>query len=238
LIVTGALFVVGALHIISKNRAGSVILVFPVVYTAVFCLVNPLMFPWYMVPVAPFVVFGVVVGLFAVAPKLAPGRCAAAFASAIVVLTLLTGFLSYRKLTTLSDVKEQRLRDLAVLVREDSGGKGLIAAPEVGAVGYFSGMRMMDTAGLVSAEVLPFLKENLLPIPPELVEKYRPDYLISTDLFLEVGPEGKRVVDLELFREQYELLAEIPEALPKMKVKSFRAYRKIKREQKTAQPSD
>ena len=228
LIVTATLFVVGVRHIISKNRAASVILVFPVVYTAVFCLVNPLMFPWYMVPVAPFVVFGVVAGLFAAAAKLAPRRNAAVFAAAVILLTLPTGLLSYRKLTTLSDVKEQRLRELAEMVREDSGGEGLIAAPEVGAVGYFSDMRIMDTAGLVSAEALPFLAGNLLPIPPELVSRYRPDYLISTDVFLEVGPEGKRVIDTELFREEYVLLAEIPEELPKMKVKSFRAYRMVK----------
>jgi hypothetical protein len=230
LIVTATLFVVGVRHIILKNRAASVILVFPVVYTAVFCLVNPLMFPWYMVPVAPFVVLGVAAGLFAAAAKFAPRRNAAVFASAVVLLTLLTGFLSYRKLTTLSDVKEQRLRELAELVREDSGGEGVIAAPEVGAVGYFSDMRMIDAAGLVSAEALPFLTENLLPIPTELMLEYRPDYLISTDLFLEVGPEGKRFIDTGLFREQYVLLAEIPGELPQFEVKSFRAYRRIKLE--------
>jgi len=207
------------------------------VYTAVFCIVNPLMFPWYMVPVAPFVVFGVVAGLFAAAGKLAPRRNTAVFAAAVILLTLLTGFLSYRKLTTLSDVKEQRFRDLAMLVREHSGGEGLIAAPEVGAVGYFSDMRIIDTAGLVSAEVLAFLTENLLPIPPKLVLEYRPDYIISTDVFLEAGPKGRRAIDTGLFRGQYVLMKEIPEELPKIRVKSFRAYRKIKLENTAAELS-
>jgi hypothetical protein len=187
--------------------------------------------------VAPFVVFGVVTGLFATARKLVPRRQAAGFAAAVLLLTLLTGFLSYRKLTTLSDVKEQRFRELAMLVREDSGGEGSIAAPEVGAIGYFSDMRIVDTAGLISVEVLPFLTDDFLPIPPELLLEYRPDYLISTDVFLEVGPKGRRAIDTGLFRDQYVLMKEIPQELRKMEVKSFRAYRRIKPEATAAERS-
>jgi hypothetical protein len=225
-IATIALFIVGARHLFSRNRAAAIVLIFPLVYTAVFCIVNPLMFPWYIVPLAPFVVFGVVAGFFATADRLGTRRNAA-LCTSVILLTLLTGFLAYRKLTTLSDVKEQRFRDLALLVREHSGGHGMIAAPEVGAIGYFSEMRMLDTAGIVSPEALPYLTGEHLPIPPELIADYRPDYLVSTDLFLEVGPEGERVIDLEIFRQKYVLLAEIDEELPKMKVKSFRAYHRI-----------
>jgi hypothetical protein len=65
-----------------------------------------------------------------------------------------------------------------------------VAAPEIGALGYTSGLRMLDTVGLVSPASLAYY-----PVPPEalvtdnaipaaLIEAQRPDAVVSPDAYI------------------------------------------------------
>ena len=64
-----------------------------------------------------------------------------------------------------------------------------VAAPEIGALGYFCDCEILDTIGLVSpaaVDYYPVPDELLLSnnaIPPELVRIERPEYIVSLDVF-------------------------------------------------------
>src|SRR6266849_6189679 len=65
----------------------------------------------------------------------------------------------------------------------------VVAAPEIGALGYASNLRMLDTVGLVSPVALkyyPLQPEQLVTdnaIPPQLIVDQRPDVVVTLDAF-------------------------------------------------------
>jgi hypothetical protein len=67
----------------------------------------------------------------------------------------------------------------------------VVAAPEIGAVGYASNLRILDTVGLVSPAALPYYPlpaEQLATdnaIPPRLIAEQKPDAVVTMDAFAE-----------------------------------------------------
>lgn len=68
----------------------------------------------------------------------------------------------------------------------------LLAVHDIGAVGYFSGRRIVDLAGLISPEVIDFMRDE------EALARYLDsvgvDYLVTLDGWYERLPEGKLLV--------------------------------------------
>ncbi|MGA9534231.1 MAG: hypothetical protein WBR18_16050 [Anaerolineales bacterium] len=62
-------------------------------------------------------------------------------------------------------------------LRENTGANALIAAHDIGAIGYFADRRILDLAGLVSPGVIPILRdETALAV---VIEKQDADYLVT-----------------------------------------------------------
>jgi hypothetical protein len=86
-------------------------------------------------------------------------------------------------------IREGALLDAGDLLRQRLAHDAVIAAPEIGAIGYASNLRILDTVGLVSPEALPYYASPSAPagednaIPPRLIEDRRPAAVVALDQF-------------------------------------------------------
>ncbi len=67
--------------------------------------------------------------------------------------------------------------DVAIWLRNETPENALIAAHDIGAIGYFSEKSLIDLAGLVSPEVIPLLDDEILV--EEFVQESGADYLVT-----------------------------------------------------------
>lgn len=74
-------------------------------------------------------------------------------------------------------VIESEMVETAHWIKENTGADSLIAAHDIGALGFFSDRKLVDLAGLVSPEVIPFIRdENALR---EHLNSEGADYLVT-----------------------------------------------------------
>lgn len=195
---------------------------FPLAYAAAYSVMNPLMFEWYFVPPVPFYIIGIVVGLVAtgrwVVRRLASPRLAQAGAVAALGAVLLVemlgynllpdsggGWLSLRRPIWLE--REHLYRDVARMLDPASTPATVIAAPEIGAVGYFCDATILDTVGLVSPQAIPFnpvdpaLTDSNYAVPEPLMYAFMPDYIVALEIFIR-----RTLLPSEKFRSMYALL--------------------------------
>lgn len=192
----------GARH---AGRRAIVLLLFPVLYLAAFALANKPMFRWYFVPLEPFYLVGLGAALHRLAhlPRAASARRLASISAIVLVCAVLSAQLL--SLNLLPDPGRSWLTPKRVwLEREDLyarvasdineafpvGPHTTIATPEIGAFGYYSRARILDTTGLVSPQTIPYY-----PIDPALSPEC--NYAVSPDLIRDARPE--MVVALEIF---------------------------------------
>ncbi len=96
------------------------------------------------------------------------------------------------------------------LARELPPG-AVVAAPEIGALGYASGLRILDTVGLVSPEALryyPLPAEQLVSnngVPARLVEERQPDAVVALDEFARLS-----LLPDPAFQRDYALVRAVP----------------------------
>jgi hypothetical protein len=97
------------------------------------------------------------------------------------------------------------------LAQESSPSLPVLAAGDVGVLGYYTDTRILDTVGLNSPQTLDYypLDESLYvinyAIPPDLIRDHQPDYLV----FLEVYGRGG-LLKAPFFSEEYILLHKLP----------------------------
>ncbi len=173
------------------------------------------MFQWYLVPLLPFFTIGIVALMRCITrplPRLAT----------ILTAMLLVGWTALG-LNLGRDVQRGPLAPLGVnLVREDAYAEAarllgprltqqsLVALPEIGAFGYATRARILDTVGLVSPEAtryypLPvgFTGENA--VPSALIRDTWPDFIVGHDRYLQPP-----LLNAAWFRRDYRLVATIP----------------------------
>jgi hypothetical protein len=147
-------------------------------YFCLFAVANPLIFDWYRPPLALSLAF-VAAACASQSPR--AGRVVWAALLAATATLHLARFTPYDT-SGREDVYRRAVEALAL------GPAEVVAAPEVGAVGWFSRARILDTSGLVSREVLPFLDGRLGqggPIPPRVLEALRPTHVVSLRRFVD-----------------------------------------------------
>jgi arabinofuranosyltransferase len=143
------------------------------------------LFPWYLVPIEPFYLLGAAAGLARV------GAWRTSWVAAALVLWQLAAIDWRQPLLPNGEHlgREQLLLDVGRGLAESLPATAVIAAPEIGALGYASNLHILDTVGLVSPVSLgyyPLLPDQLVTdnaIPPRLIVDQRPDVVVTLDAF-------------------------------------------------------
>ena len=151
---------------------------FSALYVAAFAAANPLVFDWYRPPLALASAF-VVATCAARLPRI--GRAAAALLFAGSAAVHLAAFRPYDP-SGREDVYARAAAALALRPDET------VAAPEIGALGWTTRARVLDTTGLVSPAALAWLgrpEGEGGSIPPRLLRETEAGALVALDRFLE-----------------------------------------------------
>jgi len=195
-----ALSLFGALFLYRANPRTLPLTIFPWLHMLVFSIGNPLLFRWYTVPAMPLLFLMIVAGAWGLASRvLGPDRARWVLAAAglLWVFTSLRAWTSHpdhgpqRPVPEMAWVKlellyEEAGRDLAPRVQEET----VIAAADIGAIGWYSSARILDTLGLVSPQ-----SSRYYPIDPSMLATT--GYAVSPDLILDELPDF--VVILETY---------------------------------------
>ena len=218
------LYLVGGLR--QVRHAGRTLpqVLYPLLYLGVFSVANPLIFRWYLAPPLPFYFLGILLGLETMVTDLARRlgwRRAGVWAAGLVtVLLLLSSLGEYtlhpdhgpdRPAPEMAWFKLELLyRQTAELVTPNLQPGEVVAAGDIGAVGWFTAAPILDTVGLISPEALPYypLDPSLLVITyamsPDLIRDLEPDYVITLEVYVR-----KSLLSAPWFQQQYTLIGKL-----------------------------
>jgi hypothetical protein len=232
------LFVIGARASLNASPRIWPWIVYPWLYFATFSIANPLIFRWYMTPPLPAYIFMILAGVQVLANSVVRGATGRIGAKRSLTITS-SGFLLLLTIAgpswlMLQDwqlqpshglnrpAPEMAWYELELLYRQateivltDSEihprPNPILAAGDVGVLGFYSGMHILDTVGLNSTESLeyyPLDSEQYVisyAIPPALILDQRPDYVVVLEVYIRNG-----LLKNEEFLKNYNLLAKIP----------------------------
>ncbi len=186
------LFAMGALNGIRSDSRAWPMFGFVVMYIGAYVIANPLVFRWYVVPPLPIFLLGITLGWNALASALKRPRLAATLfgAGAIVAVASAVGGwwipdhgpalpsprMAYMKI-------ELTYLEAAERLKGEITADTVIAAGDIGAIGYAAGARIYDTLGLITAEA-----RQYYPVPREAIVPPLP-YAIPTRLILDAQPD-------------------------------------------------
>lgn len=219
LLVYPALYGLGALMGIRKDFSTWAIWVYPWLYLAAFAVANPLIFRWYLTPPLPMYFLGIFLGVERIARDVGTPTVMVGAAGMAFLLTL-NGW------TLMPDHGPQRPSPEMAFIRlellYEAIGKGLegqirpsevLAAGDIGALGYFTDARILDTIGLISPQSVryyPLPEDAYEPgqnyaVPSALITDLKPDLVV----ILEIYGRGTLLKD-PTFLEAYSLEMRVP----------------------------
>ena len=180
-------------------------------YIAAFSLANPLMFRWYVMPVLPPYILAMLVGLWALVDSataaLKRPRIPAAMMAAVGIACVLFAVSAWklhpdhgpdRPAPEMAWHKiELNYQSVAETLRAqyEVTSTTVVAAGDIGAIGYYSRAHILDTIGLVTPEIshyYPFDRQLLAEdanyaVPPAIILDYTPDYVVLMEDFVRNG---------------------------------------------------
>jgi len=225
LVVYSLLAITGGLIAYRHDSRTWPISIYPAVYFAVFALAAPLIFRWYLTPPLAFYFLLILTSLSHVVETIGKQvRLASVTPQLFGLICLFFVALSLRAWVWVPDhgpnrpapdmawfkleqIYTQVGQELASTMRPGQ----IIAASDIGALGYFSNAKILDLLGLVSAQstgYYPLPPDQLVinyAIPAKLVTDQQPDYVV----FLEVYGRRTLLTDPE-FLSSYRLREKIP----------------------------
>ncbi len=211
------LFVLGAVTILRGRPSAWPILTYPWFYFLAFAVANPLIFRWYLTPPLPIYFLGIFTGVARLgrdlkAPYLAAAVGAAAVALSLHAWTLKPDHGPERPAPKMAYIQLELLYQRVSYELEGEIRPGqVLAAGDVGVLGYLTGARILDTIGLVSPQAARYypLPASLYTInyaiPPALIDDQRPDFVV----ILEVYGRNGLLLD-PIFRSAYDLEQALP----------------------------
>jgi hypothetical protein len=171
------------------------ILVWPFLYFLFFTVTRSsyILFTWYYLPVLPFLILFLTAGLDRLAIGRLPEKAAwaglLAFLIAVPVQTLRQGL--PRKHVFAEAAREGRYKEAARIVDSLAapGETPVVMIDEVGAIGYWSHARILDTHGLLSPEALPYLgpAEGYFLRMAAMQDRFDPDWIMGLRLAKDEG---------------------------------------------------
>jgi hypothetical protein len=211
-------------------------LAYPWVFFAAFAIANPLIFRWYLTPPLPFYILTILIGVESIVLSIfartdpsgskTPVARRAKLSSSLLLTSVvfLPLALSLRGWTVQPDhgpgrpAPEMAWHELELdyleaanflepLLQEES----VLAASDVGVLGYFTTSRILDTVGLNSPIALQYYPINPsfyainLATSPDLIVDTQPDYVVLLEVY---GREG--LFRDERFQDHYTQIMEIP----------------------------
>lgn len=217
---------IGTLYAVKRESRLLPFLLYPWLYVAVFSIMNPLIFRWYLAPPLPGYFLAILVGVWALAESIIRqprGRLVTIGVVGIIFLALSLNAwalhpdhepdrpapkMAWHQIELYYQRMSERLRN-DYGTTEDT----LVAVGDIGAVGYYTRARILDTVGLVTPEILDYYPvdeakyeedQNYL-VPPAIILDYQPDYIVLMEIFLHQG-----LADTPAFEEQYQTIDFIP----------------------------
>jgi hypothetical protein len=202
-----SLYLIGWLSFIKRDTRAVAIGAYPLLYFATFATANPLIFRWYLTPPLPLYFIGLLGGVSHIADglsRIAIFKRLTFDVSRLIFVAACALFLffSLRAWVVSPDHGPQRpAPDMAWFELEQLyaqvGGElapqitpqTVIAVGDIGAMGYFSGARILDTIGLVSPESVPYYplpREQLVinyAISADLIADRQPDYVVMLEVY-------------------------------------------------------
>jgi hypothetical protein len=166
-----------------------------------FSMSNTRLFFWYMAPMAPMYLLFASGGAAMLAERLPKrilqGKWLTPSAIALVALVLLMSWRTpVKEYGRFQDVMEECHLAIGIYLRAHTAETDLIAAEDIGYMGYLSGRRILDRDGLVSPEAVPY---NRAARYYDMIADFRPDWVVASPV-----PFGPFLTDSSIFRD-YEL---------------------------------
>jgi hypothetical protein len=197
---------------------------YPLVYVLVFSVANPLLFRWYLAPPLPFYFLGILTGLYAIFTGLGRslgreriGVWATGLVAGLLLLLSLNAYTLHpdhgpdRPAPEMAWFKlELMYRRAADWIKPRLQPGNVIAAGDIGVLGWETEAPILDTVGLISPESLPYypLDPSLLvisyAISPDLIRDHQPHYLITLEVYVR-----ESLLPAPWFRQSYTLLEEL-----------------------------
>lgn len=237
LIIYPFLFLIGARWALKQNKHTWPWVAYPWFYFATFAIAHPLIFRWYLTPPLPAYILLILMGVERMIRDLLrlPGsgvesqNRAPRWRSAFLALLLaIPCFLVLNNWAWRPDhglvrpapkmawyqielLYRQVAGELQPEIQAHQGKQPVLAAGDVGVLGFFSSARILDTVGLnspVSTRYYPLdpaLYTINYAIPPQLILDQKPDYLVILEVY---GREG--LLKDPRFWNLYQLRQKIP----------------------------
>lgn len=234
------LFILGARRAIQSSLRIWPWIIYPWLYFAAFAIVNPLIFRWYLTPLLPPYIFTILLGadriftdLFMRNASKSSGRISLSSSGvtnglAILFIVVAPVSLSLRGWTIIPDhglnkpapemawyQLELLYHQAAEIVAPESqrldGQSPVLAAGDVGVLGYFTNDKILDTVGLNSSQSVKYYPLDPkyyainYAIPPQLILDALPDYIVILEVY---GREG--LLKDPQFWQDYRLVQKIP----------------------------
>ncbi len=220
LVVFPALAILGAQDAIRRKAKAWPIVSYPWIYFMAFAIVNPLIFRWYLTPPLPMYMLSIFLGIGRIARDFK--RPALLVGSAVIMLTLaLSGWTLVPDHGPQRPAPEMAYIELELLyqhaaqsLKPDLPPGAVVAAGDIGAVGYFTDAAILDTLGLVSPRAASYYPQPKrfyvinYAIAPDLILETQPDYLIMLEVY---GRQGLLLYGE--FHVHYELVSTIPTSI-------------------------
>jgi hypothetical protein len=223
LVIYLTLYLAATLTAFRREPRSVPLMAYPLLYAAAVAVANPLIFRWYLAPPLPAYMLGILLGIHQILSTQYPIKFGIRYwvLGAVVAVYLTTSLSAWtlhpdhgpdRPAPQMAYIKLELLyhqvaADLMPFVNTDT----VIAAGDIGALGYDTGARILDTLGLVSPQTVRYYPLDPgayvinYAMPLQLILDQQPDWVVSPEAYIRNG-----LLKDTRFQTQYQLVDTLP----------------------------